>query len=184
MHGHFKLTQMSNPLKKRHTKHSGCDLTLPYSLLLNAVREQQQWTSFGHSIKVLYLPSTQSNLGFLQDWISLSLFCIVFRYLYCLFAILEELVSVFHMCIDMCNSTHFSMPALTFLTPFGWLNTVLVSACRQYVNTLITIRSVTCGIIYSVNTSERCGALSMAVVCSCLIVVESYCLGWALLYWV
>lgn len=131
-------TSDEQSLKKRHTKSSGCDLKFSYSLLLNAVRQQQQWTSFGHSIKLLFLSRIQ--LFLLQDWISVGLFLYSFQ----ITAFLVHLpfwktFVLFFICVLRCVHTHFSMLALTFLTPFGWLNTVLVSACRQYVNTLITL---------------------------------------------
>lgn len=135
---------MSNPFKKRHTKSNGCDLILSYCLLRYVVIEQQQWVSIGHSMKILYLSRIQFNLLLLQDRISLGLSLYSFHTTVFLVVGLSLLFwktfLLFFICMwDMCIHTHFSMLALTFLTPFGWLNTVLVSACRQYVNTRITL---------------------------------------------
>jgi len=58
---------MSNPLKKKHTRGNSCDLIVSSCFLLNAVIQQQQLVSIGHSIKLLYLPRTQFNLLLLQD---------------------------------------------------------------------------------------------------------------------
>lgn len=119
-----------------HTKGSGCDL------ILHFIAECSERTAAVNKFRTFYeIIVLIQNIVWSSFFARLNLsgyFGIVFRSSF-LFVCHSRRACLCFSYVYWDVYTHFSVLALTFLTPFGWLNTVLVSACRQYVNTLIAL---------------------------------------------